>query len=77
MVKFSAKGGDKLPLLGIGLSDEDILNLKKSKPISIRHKDTIKFIEGKGRIVLFYGKTEEDIKEDLNDIMGTFTETDD
>jgi hypothetical protein len=62
MVKFKATGDRNL--IGLGLSEENVKRLKEGMPIFIeKEKLEIPF-----DILIFYGKTEKDIENDLKTV---------
>ena len=65
MIKF--KAGD---LIGFGLSEGNIQKLKEGKPIAINMQEM--GIENM-RIIIMYGKTEQDIQSELSDFIGPET----
>ena len=65
MIKFRAN-----EIIGFGLSEENIKRLKEGKPIMFDANDL--GIEG-SKIVIFYGKTEQDMQDDLSKYIGKNT----
>ncbi len=61
MLKF--KAGD---LIGFGITDENIKNLKDKKPIMVDMSEL--GLEGKN-IMIFYGKTELDLQNELSEFI--------
>ena len=72
MVKFSADGGDG-KILGLGISERNVQLLREGKPILIRSDELEQLTSWKGSIMLFYGKTEDDIKKTLTKFIGPRT----
>jgi hypothetical protein len=71
MIKFSVTTSDGRPAIGLGLSAHNLKRLKAGQPI---------FIDGAseglpfaGAILLFYGRTEHDMLEDLSRHIGPDT----
>ena len=69
MVKFTSESQDGETLYGFGISEENIEQLKKNRPIYFDLKD----MGGNGRILLFYGKTEGEMAGMLNSFIGPNT----
>ena len=68
MVTFVAAGEDGRMLLGIGLAEENVERLKTGAPAKIRlvEIDGLKGIDASKLVVMiFYGKTIEEIHENL------------
>jgi hypothetical protein len=67
---MQARAGD---VLIFGLSEVNMTKLKEGKPITIE-------LEGlglPGKVFIFYGKTEDDMKKDLQSLMGPQTKVTD
>jgi hypothetical protein len=63
MIKFKALGKDNKEIIGMGLSLENIDRLKNNKPIIFDGKD----IGEPGKFFyIFFGETEEKMKDDLS-----------
>lgn len=62
MIKFKSEG--KQPLIGLGLSEGNLKKLREGKPIFIMREELgIDF-----NLLIFWGKTEEEIQRKLKDI---------
>lgn len=66
MIKFQGTGQKGLPVVGFGLSEVNIQKLKEGMPILIDAQDTQELLGVQAQIVIFYGKTEESMQEELN-----------
>lgn len=66
MIKFQGTGLNGLPVVGFGLSEANVQRLKEGLPILIDAKDTQELLGVQAQIVIFYGKTEESMQEELN-----------
>jgi hypothetical protein len=64
MIKFRGKNEKGKDLLGIALSELNVKKLKEGMPILV---DDDTFFDG--QILLMYGRTEEEIVEELKDMM--------
>lgn len=64
---IKAKAGDTLVF---GLSEMNIRALKDGKPIMVDLGD----IGGKGKVVIFYGVTEDDMQRDFQKLIGPETD---
>ena len=69
MIKFKAQGSDG-PLLGFGLSEENIQKLKQGQPIAV---DLAEMGCSRGRVLIFYGRTEKEMAQDLREFIGPET----
>lgn len=65
MIKFQGTGLDGVPIIGFGLSEANVQKLKEGMPVLIDVDHTKELLGVQARIVIFYGKTEEDMQEDL------------
>lgn len=71
MIKFKGVNpSTNKAFFGFGLSEENILCLKKGMPIKINGLD----IESVYDYLIFYGETEEDMYNDLSSFIGKNTE---
>ena len=60
MMKFRGQGKDGAPVYGLGLSEANMRRLKSGMPIRINTED----LGGPpGSIMVFYGRTEEEMAE--------------
>lgn len=72
MIKFSATTPDGRPAIGLGLSAHNFKRLKAGQPIFIDGaKEGLPFA---GEIVIFYGRSEHDMLEDLSRHIGPDTQ---
>lgn len=71
MIKFTAHGQNGRTTIGLGLSELNIQKLKEGMPINIFLFDIIPNL--KEEIVIFYGATEQTMKEEL-ERLGLITE---
>ena len=62
MIKFKATAGDGRPIIGFGLSEENIKRLKNDEPIFVKLSD---LGMGNAVVVIFYGETEAKMAEYL------------
>jgi len=62
MLKFTAKGNDSKDLLCFGLSEKNLEKLKEGQPIVV---DGAELGRSDLRVMIFYGKTERDMYQDL------------
>lgn len=69
MIKFKADGQDG-PLLGFGLSENNVRELKKGRPISVDLREM--GLPG-GRLMIFWGETEAAMAEELREFIGPDT----
>lgn len=70
MVKFKANQADGRPIVGLGLTEENIRRLQSDQPIYIKSED----LGMKGfDIMIFSGKTEKTMEADLRPFMGRNT----
>lgn len=69
MMKFVYTDKSGAPSYGFGLSANNLRRLKEGMPISI---DLTK-MGGQGRILIFYGETEQDMARDLAEFIGPDT----
>jgi len=70
MVKFTSYNSkDSKHVLGLGLSEANIQKLKEGMPILIDDKQ---FYDG--QIIIMYGRTEEEMAEELGDLITKDTE---
>ncbi len=63
MLKFCGCTDDGTPMIGIGLSEENIKRLKKGKPLRFDAQGA--GWPFKGKFLVVYGETEEKIAKDL------------
>lgn len=63
MIKFVTEGIDGVPLIGLGISAGNVKKLKEGQPILVRGKEIGR--PEVGNIMIFYGKTEKDMTEQL------------
>lgn len=68
MIKLMASE-EGVPLFGFGLSENNIKELKKGRPIRI----DLKSMGAHGTVLIFYGKTEADMEKDLEPMMNPKT----
>ena len=68
MVKFTYTTAGVI-CYGFGISEENVNRLKKGQPIFIDLSE----IGGTGEVMIFYGKTEEDMARDLAGVIGPDT----
>ncbi|MCI0350740.1 MAG: hypothetical protein L0Z53_15050 [Acidobacteriales bacterium] len=73
MIKFKSMRPDGTPLLGFGLSAENVERLKAGSPIFV---DLAEMGE-KGAVAIFYGETEGDLIETLQPYIGSDTQVHD
>jgi hypothetical protein len=64
VVKFSLTTPEG-PVLGLGISEENMQRLKRGKPIVVQIGQLARLGDGAGRVVLFYGASEEQMLEDF------------
>jgi hypothetical protein len=64
VVKFSLTTPDG-PVLGLGISEENVQRLRRGKPIVVHIGEVEDLGDGTGRVVLFYGQSEEQMLEDF------------
>jgi hypothetical protein len=70
MIKFKTFNvKTQRPFIGFGLSDKNIELLKENKPIVINGKDMDSDVD----FMIFWGKTEEEMYEDLKEFIGKDT----
>lgn len=77
MVKFSVKDKNDQRMLGVGLSEENVKRLKEGMPIHIKSEDLSNLTGWEGSIFIMYGKTEDDIKDQLSSLIGPDTDVQD
>lgn len=70
MIKFMSTKGETI-LVGLGISEGNVERLKQGKPIVVKLKElgAKEDIE----VMIFYGKTEEDMAETLRPYIGEHT----
>lgn len=71
MIKFTYTKGSGALCYGFGISEENVKRLKKGQPIYI----DLSQIGGTGEVMIFYGKTEQDMARDLAEFIGPDTVT--
>jgi hypothetical protein len=73
MIKFTAEKDDGI-LVGFGLSEKNIEYLKDDRPISV---DLAKLgaINKPIEVIIFYGKTEQEMQEKLSPFIRSSTKT--
>lgn len=64
MIKFRGDH-EGTPLVGLGLSEENMNRLKQGMPILIKTDEMEKLLGVKAEIFIFYGQTEESMTADL------------
>jgi len=64
MIKFLGDH-EGTPLVGLGLSEENVNRLKQGNPILIKTDEVEKLLGVKAEIFIFYGQTEESMTADL------------
>ena len=64
MIKFLGDH-EGTPLVGLGLSEENVNRLKQGMPILIKTEEVEKLLGVKAEIFIFYGQTEESMTDDL------------
>jgi len=65
MVKFKTIVNGK-PLVGFGISEENVKRLKEGMPIAISAEDCKQLFGIDTIVTIFYGKTEADMREELS-----------
>lgn len=65
MIKFTANLEDGKTLVGFGLSEKNVETLKTGRPIQVDLTDLGVYVGYGISILIFYGKTEEAMKTDL------------
>lgn len=70
MIKFATMGKNG-PLVGLGVSRENIRRLTAGRPILVQMKE----LGGQGDIMIFFGEDEEDLKRQIEPMMGPKTKT--
>ena len=74
MVKFGASGSGGRALVGLGLSEENLRNLRERKPILVQGEE----VNQPGvDIMIMWGETEEAIKNELAPYLGGGTRIED
>lgn len=69
MIKFAATSDEGKKIVGLGISEANVQELKKGRPILVRGED----VEISEDIFIFYGETEESMKETLKQFIGPET----
>lgn len=69
MLKFSYTNKDGITSYGFGLSERNVKLLKEGKPIVI----DLAQMGGQGKILIFYGKTEQAMGRDIAEFIGPDT----
>ncbi len=69
MIKFRAEGKDG-PLIGLGLSQENMDRMTAGQPVHVKLEE----LGLEGDIVIFYGKTEDELQRTLQTLIGPVTE---
>lgn len=64
MIKASGRRADGKPIIVLGLSARNVENLRDNKPILIHLEE----LGLEGDVIVLYGNTEDDIREDLRAI---------
>jgi hypothetical protein len=72
MVKFALTTPDGRPVLGLGLSAQNVKRLKAGQPIRI--DGPASGLPFAGEILIFYGRTEHDMLEELSQHIGPDTQ---
>lgn len=67
MIKFAASDGSGTPLLGLGLSEENIHHLEEHKPIYIKSEVMKELVGWKGSLLIIYGRTEQEMLKILKE----------
>jgi len=62
MIKFKAEDGAGRPIVGLGLSEENVKRLKDGQPILVKLSD---LGMGDTVITIFYGKTEVEMEAEV------------
>lgn len=69
MIKFTAQRGTR-KLIGFGLSEGNLKRMKQGRPIHV-HGEEIGLL--RTEIMIFYGKTEQSMQQDLSEFIGPET----
>lgn len=73
MIKFFSTTDREGALMGFGLSEANIEQLKKGHPIAINAGEISDGKYQELRVIIFYGETEEKMREDLSQFLGKDT----
>ena len=73
MIKFGSENKEGKKLLGLGVSEGNVQLLKKGKPILVKSEALKQLTGWDGEIMLFYGETEEKMREMLKEFIGDST----
>ena len=72
MIKFLAGKDTKRQVIGLGLSEENVVRLRQGRPI---HVDLLELgLPWQAEVLIFYGVTEQALREELAGLIGPETE---
>jgi hypothetical protein len=64
------------PVLGLGISEQNVQRLRRGKPIVVHIGEAADLGDGTGRVVLFYGQSEDQMLDDFKNCDPTADESD-
>lgn len=71
MIKFTATTGEGTPLIGLGLSEENLRRLRAGQPIMLKLGDLLPGVQIE--VLIFAGRDEYDLTERLASLIGPET----
>jgi hypothetical protein len=73
MVKFVVTRDDQ-PVLGLGLTDENLEDLRTGRPIVVKVRELVPAVAIDLEVLIFHGRTTYDITEQIAGLIGPDTE---